>query len=124
MVALEAAAAGATLVLSDTGGLAELAKNGVSALQVPAGSPAAIADAVSRLLRDEVLSRRLSRQARAVATRDYAWPRIAEQVIETYEQAVIEERELAAAPPVAHGRAPTPLRIVVPDGNLLADGTD
>ncbi|WP_344306746.1 glycosyltransferase family 4 protein [Fodinicola feengrottensis] len=123
MVALEAAAAGATLVLSDTGGLAELAKNGVSALQVPAGSPAAIADAVSRLLRDEVLSRRLSRQARAVATRDYAWPRIAEQVIETYEQAVIEERELAAALRRT-GRAPTPLRIVVPDGNLLADGTD
>jgi glycogen(starch) synthase len=119
MVALEAASAGATLVLSDTGGLAELVKNGVSALQVPPGSPSDIADAVSRLLGDEVLSRRLSRQARTVATKEYAWSRIAAQVIDTYERAIREERELAAVLRRT-GRGPAPLEIVVREGNLFA----
>ena len=118
LVALEAAALGTPLVVSDTGGLAEIVVNGETGLTFPPLDAAALSDAVSAMLRDEVLSRRVVREARDVLARDYAWPDIAATTVATYERAVVEERELLA------GQAARPeLRMVVRGGNLLRDAT-
>jgi glycogen(starch) synthase len=117
MVALEAAAAGTPLVVADTGGLREIVEHGITGLRFAPGSPADLADAVTAVLSDEVLARRLTRDARAVLARDYAWSTIAERTVEAYHRAVREERALQAG---LVARAQAPLRMVVRDGNLLA----
>jgi len=118
LVALEAAALGTPLVASDTGGLAEIVVNGETGLTFPALDAAALADAVTSMLRDEVVARRVVREAREVLARDYAWPTIAATTVSTYERAVVEERALLA------GQAARPqLRMAVRDGNLLRDSS-
>jgi len=115
LVALEAAALGTPVVVSDTGGLAEIVVNGETGLTFPALDAAALADAVTEVLRSDVLARRVVRTAREVLARDYAWPTLAERTVTVYERAVREERALLA------GSADPQLRIVVRDGNLLRD---
>lgn len=117
MVALEAAAAGTPLVVADTGGLREIVEHGITGLRFAPGDPAGLADAVTAVLSDEVLARRLTRDARAVLARDYAWERIAARTVEVYRRAVREERVLQAG---LAARAQLPLRMVMRDGNLLA----
>jgi glycogen synthase len=121
MVALEAAAAGTPLVVADTGGLREFVAHGVTGLRFSPGDVAGLADAVTSLLTDEVLARRLVRDARATVARDYSWAGVAADTAEVYSRAVREERALQAS---LSGRlaAGRPLRIVVRDGNLLAGG--
>ena len=118
LVALEAAALGTPLGVSDTGGLAEIVVNGETGLTFPPLDVAALADAVTDMLRDEVLARRVVRTARDVLARDYSWPRIAATTLSTYERAIREERALLAA----QGARPE-LRVVVRDGTLLRDAT-
>ncbi|HEY3504513.1 MAG TPA: glycosyltransferase family 4 protein [Actinocatenispora sp.] len=119
MVALEAAAAGAPLAVSATGGLAEFVEPGATGVTFPPKDPAALADAVGTVLRDEVLARRLSRHARTMVADRYSWPAIAARTVEAYEQAARDERVLRAAG-TADGPVPP---ITVPDGNLLRDGS-
>jgi glycogen(starch) synthase len=116
LVALEAAALGTPLVVSDTGGLAEIVVNGETGLTFPPLDAAALADAVTAMLRDEVLSRRVVREARDVLARDYSWPDIAARTATTYDRAILEERELQQV------ERPE-LRMVVRGGNLLRDAT-
>ena len=74
IVFLEAAAAGVPQVAGDSGGAAEAVDDGVTGLVVRRpGDPAAVADAVGRLLGDEGLRRRMGEAARrrAVASFDY-----------------------------------------------------
>jgi len=118
LVALEAAALGTPLVVSDTGGLAEIVVNGETGLTFAPLDAAALADAVTAMLRDEVLSRRVVREAREVLGRDYAWPDIAATTVSTYERAVVEERDLLASQ-----SARPELRMVVRGGNLLRDSS-
>jgi len=118
MVALEAAALGTPLVVARTGGLAEFVEHGETGLLFPALDPAALADAVTEVLTDDVLAQRIVRTARAALARDYAWPFLAERTVLTYARAVDEERALLAS------RSARPeLRMVVRDGNLLRDAT-
>ena len=117
LVALEAAALGTPLVVSDAGGLAEIVTNGETGLTFPALDAAALADAVTEVLRSDVLAQRVVRQARAVLGRDHHWPALAARTVQAYEQAVVEERALLAS--TAHPQ----LRMVVRDGNLLRDAT-
>jgi glycogen(starch) synthase len=118
MVALEAAAAGTPLDVADTGGLREFVQHGATGLRFTPGDVAGLADAVSLLLRDEVLAHRLVRAGRA-ALRDYAWPAIAARTVAEYGRAVREERALHDG----LRRTQAPLRMVVRDGNLLAGDT-
>lgn len=119
MVALEASVAGAPLVVGNTGGLRELVDDGVDGLRFAPEDVAGLADAVTRLLDDEVLASRLARAARERVARDHCWPTIAALTAEVYVRAEREERALQAQ---LSGRpAPrTALRMVVRDGNLLA----
>jgi len=115
MVALEATAAGTPVAVSDVGGLREIVEHRGTGLRFPAGDPAGLTDAVSELLTDQVLARRLVRQARAVLQQDHSWARIAERTGEVYQRAGREERVLRAG--LASRRVP---RLVMRDGNLLA----
>lgn len=83
LVALEAMACGTPVVASETGGLAFLVRDGETGFHVPTGDPEALAERLRRLLTDEVLRRRLGQQAADYARR-YAWPIIADQVIDLY----------------------------------------
>jgi glycogen(starch) synthase len=97
LVALEAAAAGAPLVVARTGGLAEGVRDDVTGRTVPAGRPGALADAITDVLHDRVGARRRSRALRAELARDRAWPDIAATTVRTYERAIVEEAALADA---------------------------
>ncbi len=64
---LEAAAHGVPLVATSVGGMKEVLVDGESALLAPHGDRDALARAIRRVLEDEVLARRLSSGARALA---------------------------------------------------------
>jgi len=112
LVALEAAAAGTPVAAADVGGLAEIVADGRTGVRFAAGDPAALAAAVDRVLADQVLARRLVRNARAVLAAEHTWAGVATRTVATYELAARQERALHAA-----GRAAP--RLVVRDGNLL-----
>jgi glycogen(starch) synthase len=114
MVALEAAVAGVPLVVSDVGGLREIVSDGVTGLRVTPEDVGELAEAVHRLLTDKVLARGLAAAAREHAVSAHGWDALAALTATTYERAVTEEAALQA-----HLRPP--LRLVVRDGNLLAD---
>ena len=119
MVALECAAAGTPLVVADTGGLREFVAPGVTGLRFPPGEPAALADAVTRLLGDQVLSQRLVREARELLARDYTWDAIAGRTAATFERAAREERALRAG---FVAEAKVPLRVLYGSSRLLETG--
>jgi glycogen(starch) synthase len=97
LIALEATAAGTPVVAADVGGLREFVVPGVTGLRFGRGDVAGLADAVSSVLQDEVLARRLVRGAQAQLAAEHRWPVIAERTVEVYRRAVREERSLHGA---------------------------
>lgn len=89
LVALEAMACGTPVIASEVGGLAFLVKNGQTGFHVPERDPRALADKIMLLLTNPDLRHQLSRQAVTYA-QDYAWPRIADQILEMYQQVLTE----------------------------------
>ncbi len=83
MVALESLAAGTPVIASDVGGLVHLVTHGENGYRVPAGDPEALSGRVLQVLDDAPLRRRLGRRGRRWA-RPYAWPRIADRMVELY----------------------------------------
>ncbi len=83
MVALEAMAVGTPVIASDVGGLSYLVQHGVTGFRVPRRSPEVLAERLRLLLTDEALRQQMGRQAREYARR-YAWPRIADRILEVY----------------------------------------
>jgi len=69
--------------ISETGGLVFLVRDGETGFHVPTGDPEALADRLRQLLQDEILRQRLGQQAAEYAKR-YAWPLIADQIIDLY----------------------------------------
>jgi glycosyltransferase involved in cell wall biosynthesis/2-polyprenyl-3-methyl-5-hydroxy-6-metoxy-1,4-benzoquinol methylase len=65
LVVIEAMSAGLPVVVTASGGLAETVRDGVEAIVVPRQDPAAIAAAVTTLLRDPALRECMGRAARA-----------------------------------------------------------
>jgi len=120
MVALESAAAGTPIVVADTGGLREFVDHDATGLRFAPGDHAALADAVTRLLGDEVLAQRLVRDARLLLARDYTWTAIARRTAAVFTQAVREERALRAG---FIAEAKVPLRVLYGRSALLS-GTD
>jgi glycosyltransferase involved in cell wall biosynthesis len=72
--AFQALACGAPLVTADTPAARELLVHEVSALLVPPGDPAALADAIRRLAADPDLARRIAAGGRAVYEREASEP--------------------------------------------------
>ncbi|HEY2992740.1 MAG TPA: glycosyltransferase [Methylomirabilota bacterium] len=103
MVALEAMACGSPVVASRVGGLQTTVRDRVTGLLVPDHDPAALADALGRLLDDDDLRWRLGREGVRWAAQ-HRWPCVAEAVCREY-AALVE----AATPHLAAGRCQEPL---------------
>ncbi|HXR28379.1 MAG TPA: lysylphosphatidylglycerol synthase domain-containing protein [Solirubrobacteraceae bacterium] len=87
MVLTEAFAAGAAVVASDIPGYRDVLRDGVDGLLVPPGDALALAEALRRLALERPLRERMARAASERAER-FAWPRVADEVLHCYEQAL------------------------------------
>ncbi|MBV9920268.1 MAG: glycosyltransferase family 4 protein [Pseudonocardia sp.] len=90
IVALEAAAAGAPLVASTAGGLAEVVVDGETGVSFAPGDVAGLAAAVARVLADPRAAARRARAATARLVTDFSWPRIADETVAAYAAAPCE----------------------------------
>jgi glycosyltransferase involved in cell wall biosynthesis/ribosomal protein S18 acetylase RimI-like enzyme len=82
--AIEAAAMGKPLVLTDIRGCREVARDGVEGILVPPRQPVPLARAIVSLLRNEELRVRLGAAARARALARFDEARVADTVVEHY----------------------------------------
>jgi phosphatidylinositol alpha-mannosyltransferase len=87
MVLTEAFAAGAAVVASDIPGYRDVLRDEQDGILVPAGDALALAEALRELALDAQLRSRMASAARERAER-FAWPRVAAEVIDCYEDAV------------------------------------
>ena len=106
--AMEAAAMGKPLVLTDIRGCREVARHGQEALFVPPRNPERLAGAIFTLLADAALRGRLGAAARARAEERFDEGRIGQLVVDSYRE-LLGRKGLAA--PGAPSEAPTPLVI-------------
>ncbi len=91
IVALEAMAAGAPVIVGDVGGLSEVVEHGVTGLRVP-NDPQAIAHAILNTLHDPERAAERARRAQDVVRSQYSWEAIAERVLAVYEELLHAER--------------------------------
>jgi glycogen(starch) synthase len=105
IVALEAAAAGAPLVASTAGGMAELVVNGETGLSVSPGDVDDIVTAVRAVLTDPTAAARRARAAKARLSAEFNWAGIAELTAEVYRTATVGEPVVLGRPKIATGNA-------------------
>ena len=87
MVLIEAFAAGTPVVASHIAGYSDVVTNGVDGILVPPADPQALAEELQILWHEPERMRAMGEAGRKSAER-YAWPRIAEEVAEVYQQAM------------------------------------
>jgi phosphatidylinositol alpha-mannosyltransferase len=109
MVLTEAFAAGTPVVASNIAGYRDVVRNGVDGVLVPPADPQALAEALRDLYDEPERRVRMARAAAADVER-FAWPVVADQVLEAYEEAV-------AVPAPARGAQ----RVAVAVGARAAD---
>ena len=81
-----ALAFGKAMVLSDVGGFAEIGRDHGAAELVPPGDPAALAEAIERLVADPAARAALEERSRAAAAGPFAWDGIAERTLALYRE--------------------------------------
>lgn len=113
IVALEAAAAGAPLIVSEVGGLAGVVTDGVTGRTMPPNDPVALADAITQVLADPATAAACAARLRARLPLDYSWDHIAQRTVAVYRQA----QHLPRPAPVAPTATPPQ-----PTGQLLECG--
>jgi glycogen(starch) synthase len=91
LVALEALAANAALIVADTGGLAELVGGTGSALMFEPGNAEELADRIEQVLTEPETARAMQRRANELLDATYSWEAIASRTIDVYS-------EVAASP--------------------------
>ena len=87
MVLTEAFAAGTPVVASDIAGYRDVVRDGCDGLLTPRGDARALAEALRVLALDPARRARMAAAARERAER-FAWPHVAAEVLEVYEQAL------------------------------------
>ena len=103
IVALEAIAAGTPLVTTNVGGLGEAVIDGKTGISCPPRDPAALAQAVRRVLDDPDDAQRRALAARDRLTSDFDWHTVATRTAAVYLAAKRGERQpLARRPIVEH----------------------
>jgi glycogen(starch) synthase len=89
IVALEAACAGAPLVVAETGGLRDLAAAGIAVASFPPGDVEALCSAVGKVLVDPAAAQRAAARARRLVRRDYTWGAVARRTADVYAAALV-----------------------------------
>lgn len=84
VVLLEAMNHATPVVASGIGGITDIVEDGVSGLLVPPGDPAALAQALGRLLRDPALARRLGEAGRQRLRERFSWDAIVNRWLDLY----------------------------------------
>jgi glycogen synthase len=84
IVALEAMAAGAPVVVSDAGGLKEVVRHEETGILTWAGNPESLAWGILRVLQDPAAARRRAQNAQKAVQREFNWKRIAQQTQQVY----------------------------------------
>jgi len=110
MVLTEAFAAATPVVASDIPGYRDVVRDGVDGLLTPAGDALALAQALRALALDPARRDAMAAAARARAER-FAWPHVAAEVLDCYEQAIAVGRPQGRLHTFAvrHGLAPADL---------------
>ena len=90
IVALEAMAAGTPVVVSDSGGLAEIVRHEEDGLCAITGSASSLADQILRVLKNDFLAKKLRDHALQRIKTMYDWRVIARKTVDVYE-AVLRE---------------------------------
>jgi phosphatidylinositol alpha-mannosyltransferase len=119
MVLTEGFAAGTAVVASDIAGYRDVVTHGEDGLLVPRADPTALAETLRDLALDPARTRALGAAAARSAER-YAWPRVAEQVVGAYEDALALPRpqDVKTRAAVRMGLRPADLRPRVPAERL------
>jgi phosphatidylinositol alpha-mannosyltransferase len=119
MVITEGLAAGTPVLASDIPGYRDVLRDGVEGQLVPAGDPLALAEALRRIALEPARRARMSTAARERAER-FAWPHVAAEVLDCYEQALAvgEPATRLRRAAVRHGFAPADLLPRVPAQRL------
>jgi len=91
MVALEAMACGTPVIASEVGGLGYLVQDGLTGYTIPDSDPEALYDKLSKLLGNSGLRHQMGRNAAEYAF-DYAWGKIASQIVEVYNNVLNREQ--------------------------------
>jgi phosphatidyl-myo-inositol alpha-mannosyltransferase len=119
MVITEGLAAGTPVLASDIPGYRDVLRDGADGQLVPAGDPLALAQALRRLALEPVRRARMAAAARERAER-FAWPHVAAEVLDCYEQALAvgEPTTRLTRAAVRHGFAPADLLPRVPAQRL------
>jgi len=84
IVALEAMAEGAPLVVSDVGGLASIVQHEVNGLKALPGHVDSLAEQIERLLGDTAFARRLAEEGRRQVRERYSWDSVARSTLAVY----------------------------------------
>gem|GEM_PF-16962 len=119
MVLTEALAASTPVVASDIPGYRDVVRDGLDGLLTPPGDALALAEALRALALDPAARSRMAVAARARAER-FAWPHVAAEVLDCYEQALSVGRPAtrAARIGVRFGLVPADLLPRVPAQRL------
>ncbi|RMH10365.1 MAG: glycosyltransferase family 1 protein [Armatimonadetes bacterium] len=95
IVALEAMAAGAPVVVSDAGGLKEVVRHEETGIRTWAGNPESLAWGILRVLQDPAATRQRVQNALKAVQRDFNWTRIAQHTQQLYRKVWTEFRNTA-----------------------------
>ncbi|GIV10629.1 MAG: glycosyl transferase [Fimbriimonadales bacterium] len=95
IVALEAMASGAPVVVSDAGGLKEVVRHEETGIVTWAGNPESLAWGVLRVLQDPAAARKRAQNARKAVQREFNWQRIAKQTYSVYQRVWREFQQCA-----------------------------
>jgi phosphatidylinositol alpha-mannosyltransferase len=87
MVLTEAFAAGTPVIASDIAGYRDVVRDGADGVLVPRGDAQALAEALRDLYEEPARRAEMARAA-ALGAERFAWPRVAAQVMEAYEDAI------------------------------------
>jgi phosphatidylinositol alpha-mannosyltransferase len=119
MVLTEAFAAATPVLASDIPGYRDVLRDGHDGLLVPPGDALALAEALRALALEPMLRTRMARSARERAER-FAWPHVAAEVLDCYEQAlrVGSPATRLGRLAVRHGLAPADLLPRIPAERL------
>jgi glycosyltransferase involved in cell wall biosynthesis len=85
---IEAAAGGRSIVATDVPGCRDIVRHGTNGLLVPPNNPAALADAIDRLLKDAPLRAEMGRRGREIAVNEFSEEKVIQQTLALYRKLI------------------------------------